>query len=147
MKGLHPYLYFNGNCHEAMHYYKEHIGGSFDFVGKYADMPPQAGFNVDDSNKDQIMHMTYSLPDGSKIMASDVGGEWAPNYQQGNSFSLSLGAESQEEADRIFNALSKDGKVSMPMQKTFWGDYFGTCTDKFGVNWMISFNEQHLAEN
>jgi PhnB protein len=54
---------------------------------------------------------------------------------------LSITAKSKEQADHVFKMLTKDGKVNMPMDQTFWGDYFGMCTDKFGINWMISFNE------
>jgi len=74
-------------------------------------------------------------------MGSDTGGNWAPNLVVGNNFSLSIGAESKEEADTLFGKLSDGGKVTMPMAPTFWGDYFGMCTDKFDINWMISYNE------
>ena len=79
-------------------------------------------------------------------MGSDTGGEWAPSYIQGNNFSISITADSQQEADRFFNELSKGGKVVMPMNKTFWGDYFGMFADKFGINWMVSFNTQKQQE-
>ena len=74
-------------------------------------------------------------------MGSDTGGEWAPNFKQGNNFSISITTDTKAEADRLFKGLSPGGKVTMPMNKTFWGDYFGMFTDKFGINWMISFNE------
>ncbi|MFN0276634.1 MAG: VOC family protein, partial [Chitinophagales bacterium] len=67
--------------------------------------------------------------------------EWAKDYKQGNNFSISLNTTSKEEADTLFNKLATGGQATMPMNKTFWGDYFGMCTDKFGINWMISFNE------
>jgi PhnB protein len=74
-------------------------------------------------------------------MGCDTGGEWAASFAQGNNFSLSITADSKESADRLFNGLSSGGKVTMPMGKMFWGDYFGMFTDKFGINWMVSFNE------
>jgi PhnB protein len=77
-------------------------------------------------------------------MGSDTGGEWAPTFVQGNNFSISLNTDSREEADHLFNGLSDGGQVTMPMENTFWGDYFGMFTDKFGINWMVSFpTEQH----
>lgn len=75
-------------------------------------------------------------------MGSDTGGEWAPDFVQGNNFSISINADNQEEADRLFNELSKGGNVTMPMANTFWGDYFGMFADKFGINWMVSYNMQ-----
>ena len=75
-------------------------------------------------------------------MGSDVGGEWSPQFVQGNNFSLSIGADSKEEAERLFGELSAGGQVVMPLNTTFWGKYFGMFTDKFGINWMVS----HRAE-
>ena len=63
------------------------------------------------------------------------------SYSQGNNFSISISTDSKGEADRLFNGLSAGGTVTMPMNKTFWGGYFGMFTDKFGINWMVSFNE------
>ena len=68
------------------------------------------------------------------------GREWASSYSQGNNFSTSITTDSKEEADRLFNGLSKDGTLNMAMNDTFLGDYFGMFTDKFGINWMVSFN-------
>ncbi|MNX91167.1 hypothetical protein D3C86_1232390 [compost metagenome] len=76
-------------------------------------------------------------------MGSDCGAEWAPGYVPGNNFSVSVSADSKAEADRIFSGLSDGGKIGMPLNNTFWGDYFGMLTDKYGVNWMMSYNEQH----
>ena len=80
------------------------------------------------------------------LMGSDTGGEWAASFKQGNNFSISVNAASKDEADRIFNALSAGGQVTMPLANTFWGDYFGMLTDKFGINWMMSYNEQQAAQ-
>ena len=71
-------------------------------------------------------------------MGSDIGGEWATKYKKGNNFSISINADSKEEADRLFEGLSPAGKVIMPMGNTFWGSYFGSFTDKFGIQWMVS---------
>lgn len=75
-------------------------------------------------------------------MGSDTGGEWASHYKQGNNFSVSVTAASKDEADKLFNALAVGGMVTMPLASTFWGDYFGMLTDKFGIAWMMSYNEQ-----
>ena len=87
------------------------------------------------------MHISLPISKETSLMGSDTGGEWASSFKEGNNFSISINADTREEADRIFNGLSAGGKVTMPMDKTFWGDYFGMWTDKFGINWMMSFNE------
>lgn len=73
-------------------------------------------------------------------MGSDTGGEWASNYKAGNNFSISINAASKDEADKLFNGLSAGGNVTMPMNNTFWGAYFGMFTDKFGISWMVNFD-------
>lgn len=75
-------------------------------------------------------------------MGSDTGGEWAKGFTQGNNFSISINTASKEEADKLFNGLSSGGKITMPMNNTFWGDYFGMFTDRYGINWMVSFAVQ-----
>ena len=84
------------------------------------------------------MHVSLPISDEAVLMGSDTGGEWATDFKQGNNFSISINASSKEEADRLFNALSDGGNISMPMAETFWESYFGMLTDKFGINWMVS---------
>lgn len=142
MATTNTYLTFNGNCEEAFQHYKSVFGGEFNYLGRFSEMPESENYKVPESDRNKIMHV--SLPIGSSIlMGCDCGAEWVSKFKQGNNFSISITASSKEEADRIFNNLAKDGKISMPMNQTFWGDYFGMLTDKFGVNWMMSFNE-HL---
>ncbi len=135
------YLIFNGNCEDAFNFYKSVFGGEFPYMGRFKDMPPsEDGKAVPAEDAEKIMHV--SLPIGnSVIMGSDTGGEWAKDFTAGNNFNISLNADSKDEADRLFGSLSKGGIVKMPMASTFWGDYFGMATDQFGINWMISFNE------
>ena len=140
MATTNTYLNFKGNCEEAFNFYKSVFGGEFNYIGKFGDMPPQEGQTMSEEEANKIMHV--SLPIGTSIlMGSDTGGEWAPTFIQGNNFSISIAAESKEEADRLYEGLSDGGKATMPMANTFWGDYFGMFEDKFGINWMISYNE------
>jgi len=133
------YLNFNGNCEEAFNFYKSAFGGTFTTISRFGDIPGNSDIPETDRNK--IMHV--SLPIGSSIlMGSDTGEGRASNFRQGNNFSISISADSKEEADRIFNALSQGGQINMPLNLTFWGDYFGMLCDKFGINWMMSFNDQ-----
>lgn len=135
------YLTFNGNCEEAFNFYKSVFGGDFNYIGRFGDMPETEEHKVAEADKNKIMHV--SLPIGQSIlMGSDIGGEWASTFSLGTNFSISITAESKEEADTIFNALAEGGQITMPMNNTFWGDYFGMLVDKFGISWMMSFNDQ-----
>ena len=142
MPAVNPYLTFKGNCEEAFNFYKSVFGGEFGYIGRFGEMPPQEGHSMPETDKDKIMHVSLPMSGGSILMGSDTGGEWGPSTIIGNNISLSLNAANKEEADRIFNALSAGGTVTMPMADTFWGDYFGMCKDKFDINWMMSFNEK-----
>jgi PhnB protein len=140
MATVNVYLTFNGNCEEAFHFYKSVFGGEFPYIGRFKDMPPQPGQPpIPDEMGNRIMHVSLPVSKETMIMGSDTGGEWAKDFKQGNNFSISINAASKEEADKLFNSLSAGGKVTMPMNNTFWGDYFGMFTDKFGINWMVSF--------
>ena len=134
---LNAYLFFDGQCAEAFDYYKSVFGGDFSAHMTFADGPPD--FQYDDAEKGKIMHV--SLPVGSSVlMGSDTPkGEGEPP-RPANSFSISYDASSREDADRVFAALSKGGVATMPMEETFWNAYFGSCTDRFGVQWMVSFD-------
>lgn len=139
MTTVNIYLNFNGNCEEAFLFYKSVFGGEFPYVGRYKDMPSEGGKPIDPEFDEKIMHMSLPISAETMLMGSDVGGEWASTFLAGNNFTISINTDSKEEADRLFTGLSEGGLVTMPMQMTFWGDYFGMWTDKFGVNWMISF--------
>ncbi len=140
MATTNTYLTFNGNCGEAFDFYKSVFGGDFTYKGTFGEMPQSDDYTVPEGDKNKIMHV--SLPIGSSIlMGSDTGGEWAPSFRQGNNFAVSITADSKDEADKLFAGLSAGGQVTMPLENTFWGDYFGMFTDKFGINWMMSFND------
>jgi PhnB protein len=141
MTTVNTYLNFDGNCEEAFTFYKSVFGGEFPYIGRFSDMPPQEGMPpMPTEMAKRIMHVSLPISKETMLMGSDTGGEWAASYKQGNNFSISISTDSKEEADRLFNKLSEGGQQTMPMNQTFWGDYFGMFTDKFGVNWMVSFN-------
>ena len=141
MATVNVYLTFNGNCEEAFLFYQSVFGGEFPYLGRFKDLPQEDGNKADPAMAEKIMHISLPISKETSLMGSDTGGEWASSFKEGNNFSISINADTREEADRIFNGLSAGGKVTMPMDKTFWGDYFGMWTDKFGINWMMSFNE------
>lgn len=142
MKSANVYLNFKGNCLEAFTFYQSVLGGEFPYIGKFKDMPVQEGCDpLSAEMGEQIMHISLQINEQTVLMGSDTGGDWAPLFQLGNNFSISINAENKEEVDRIFAGLSEGGQVIMPVTTTFWGEYFGMLTDKFGINWMIGFRE------
>ena len=136
------YLNFNGNCEEAFNFYKSVFGGEFGYLGRFGEMPESEEYKVSEADKNKIMHVSLAIGN-SILMGSDTGEEYGKSFVQGNNFSVSVTAASKKEADELFAGLSVGGQVTMPMNDTFWGDYFGMLTDKFGINWMIGFNEQY----
>ncbi len=140
MTKVNVYLTFNGNCEEVFEFYRSVFGGEFAFIGRFGEMPPSEEYKMPPEDATKIMHVSLPIGGETVIMGSDTSGEWSSNFNQGNNFSISINTDSKNEADRLFKSLSESGKVTMPMNQTFWGDYFGMFTDKFGIQWMVSFN-------
>jgi PhnB protein len=139
MATVNVYLTFNGNCEAAFNFYRSVFGGEFPYIGRFKDMPPgEDGGKLRAEDADRIMHVSLPISKETMLMGSDTGGEWGANYIQGNNFTISVTAESKEEAEKLFNGLSAGGTVTMPLGKTFWSENFGMLTDKFGINWMMS---------
>lgn len=144
MTTVNIYLTFDGNCREAFDFYKSVFGGEFPYVGTFGEMPPQEGMPpMPEADKDKIMHISLPISQETMLMGSDTGGEWAANYKQGTNYTISISTDTKAEADRIFTELSVGGRITMPLADTFWGDYFGMFIDKFGINWMMSFNDKN----
>jgi PhnB protein len=140
MAQVNPYINYRGNCEEAFNFYKSVFGGDFDMVGRYKDMPPSEASHMSGMDGEKIMHMSLRISKETWLMGSDIGGEWAKHTVEGNNIQISINAESEEEAKKIFNGLSAGGRVNMPLEKTFWGALFGMFTDKFGINWMVNYD-------
>lgn len=132
MAQLETYIFFDGNCAEAMRYYEKVLGGKMEMMMKHSEAP---GMSVDPAMADRIIHARLDIG-GSKLMASDsmVG----KPIGRSKGFSLSLSYPTIEEAKRIFGALSEGGRVTMPMTETFWAKAFGMTVDKYGISWMVN---------
>lgn len=141
MATVNVYLTFNGNCEAAFNFYKSVFGGEFPYIGRFGEMPSEDGKQIPEEEKNKIMHVSLPISEETMLMGSDTGGEWSSNFKEGNNFSLSLNANSRDEAEKLFNALSEGGQVTMPLADTFWGAYFGMWTDKFGINWMVNYDD------
>lgn len=133
-----PYLHFMGNTEEAMNFYKSVLGGEFTIFSRYKDIPGAEKMPASDQEK--IIHVSLAINDGYTIMATDMLQSMEQELVAGNNFHICLHTKSEAEANRIFNAIAAAGKIEMPLNKTFWGSYFGMCTDKFGIRWMIEHN-------
>lgn len=140
MTTVNVYLTFNGNCRQAFDFYRSVFGGEFLTLSTFGEMPPQEGAPpMPEATKNQVMHVSLPISKETILMGSDAG-EWSGKLVQGNNFSLTVNPDKKEEADRIFNALAAGGNITMPLNDTFWGAYFGMLTDQFGINWMVNYD-------
>lgn len=131
-----PYLFFGGRCEEALEFYRKSLGAEIVTLRRFKESPePVPG--LPDCFDDKIMHASMKLGE-STWMASDGQCEGNPGFE---GFSLSITVPNESEADRLFTALSKDGLVVMPLEKTFWTAKFGVVQDPFGVSWMVSVEQ------
>ncbi len=139
MATVNPYLTFNGNCEEAFNFYKSVFGGEFRQISKFKDMPPMPGMEMPEAEKERILHVSLPISKETILMGSDSNLRMG-EVKMGQHMSLSIGADSKEEAGHIFNSLSAGGKVTMPIADMFWGAYFGMLEDKFGFTWMVNYD-------
>lgn len=134
---VNPYLNFDGKAEEAMTFYKSVLGGEFEGgVSYFGDAP---GMELPENEKTRAMHISLKVSDQVTIMASDIAPSMGHTLTKGNHNYISLAPDSKEEGERIFKGLSADGKIEMNYEKTFWGAYFGSFEDKFGIGWMINY--------
>ncbi|MBK0370301.1 VOC family protein [Flavobacterium agrisoli] len=140
MTTINPYLIFNGECEAAFLFYQSVFGGEIPYMGKFNEMPiDENSPKLSEADANKVMHVC--LPIGNTMLMGSDSNAQSGEVKFGDNFSVSINVESAEEADRIFNGLSAEGIVHMPMSKTFWGAYFGMFRDKFGVSWMVNFDE------
>ena len=137
MTQINPYLNFPGTTEEAFNFYKGVFGGEFPMVMRFRDTD-QAD-KLSETEKDKIMHIALPIGTGM-LMATDALDSMGHKVTPGTNFHITYSADSREDADQKFAGLSKGGKVSQPMQDMFWGDYFGMCTDKYSIQWMVSWS-------
>lgn len=139
MTTVNVYLNFNGNCLEAFNFYRSVFGGDYPYVGTYGEMPAQEGMPpVQEVDRNKIMHISLPISKETTIMGADVVEGMGAPLTVGNNFAISVLADNIEKGEEIFNNLSEGGMVTMPLNKTFWGAYFGMLIDPFGINWMIN---------
>jgi PhnB protein len=147
MASTSTYLNFPRNTEEAFNFYKSVFGGEFFGGGimRFGDIPPQEGMTISEEDKNLVMHVELPLLGGHMLMGTDAPESFGFSVNFGNNVYINLQPDTKAETNRLFEALSAGGKVTMPLQDMFWGDYYGSCTDKFGVQWMFNCNEKGAA--
>ena len=127
-----PYMNFTGNCEEALNRYKEILKGEITYIQRYKDGP---NMQVDDDYMDKILHARLKIGD-LQIYFSDS----FPGTPESESkrISLNLEFDNPDEIKRVFEALSRNGKIEMPLAEQFWGAIFGSLTDEFGISWSLN---------
>ncbi|HEY6914055.1 MAG TPA: VOC family protein [Paludibacter sp.] len=135
------YLNFSRNTEEAFNFYKSVFGGEFGGggVARLGDFPPPEGApQLAEEDKNLIMHIELPIVGGHVLMGTDAPESMGFQVIQGNNIHMNLEPDTREETKRLFEALSVGGKVTMELQDMFWGAYYGTLTDKFGIQWMFN---------
>jgi PhnB protein len=138
MASLNPYLNFNGNTEEAFNFYKSVFGGEFITLQRIKDTPFADKMPANEHNR--VMHVSLPISNETVLMGSDILESMGHKLNVGNNHHISINVESEAEADKLFKGLSAGGKVTQPLEKSFWGSYFGMFTDKFGIQWMVNYD-------
>lgn len=138
------YLNFARETEAAFQFYKSVFGGEFvdGTINRFRNMPPQEGMPpLPPEDLDLVVHVALPLPGGHLLMGTDAPESLGFKVNQGNNVYISLHPDSRQEADELFAKLSAGGRVEMPLQDMFWGAYYGSFADKFGIKWMVNFEE------
>jgi PhnB protein len=140
MASVSTYLNFARNTEEAFNYYKAVFRTEFSApIARFKDIPPQPGQPpLGETDKNLVMHVALPTIGGHVIMGTDAPESMGFSLRQGNNMYINLQPDTRAETDRLFKALAEGGKIEMPLQEMFWGDYFGSLTDRFGINWMFN---------
>jgi PhnB protein len=145
MARVSTYLNFTRNTEEAFNFYKSVFGGEFTRGGisRFSDIPAGDGAPpVSESDKNLIMHVELPIIGGHILMGTDAPETMGFNVNFGNNIHINLEPDTRVETKELFDTLSVGGKVTMELQDMFWGAYYGSCTDKFGVQWMFNCSEK-----
>ena len=141
MASVNTYLNFLDQTEEAFLFYQSVFGGAFTGgISRFGDMPPQEGqAPMSEETKQQIMHISLPILGGvHTLMGNDCPPEMGFTVNVGNNVHISVSPDSREETKKLFEALAEGGTVTMELQDMFWGAYYGSCTDKFGIQWMFN---------
>jgi len=144
MSRVSTYLNFPRNTEEAFTFNKSVFGGEFSIGGiaRLGDIPPSEGSSIPDEDKKLVMHIELPIVGGHLLMGTDAPESMGFNVNFGNNVHINIEPDTRAETKNLFDALSAGGKITMELQVMFWGAYYGSCTDKFGVQWMFNCTEK-----
>jgi PhnB protein len=145
MARVSTYLNFPRTTEEAFNFYKSVFGGEFSSgrIARFGDIPPSDGMPpVAEEDKNLVMHIELPIIGGHILMGTDAPESMQFYVKFGNNVNINLEPDTRAEAKKLFEALSAGGKITMALQEMFWGAYFGSCIDKFGVYWMVNCYEK-----
>ena len=145
MARTNTYLNFSRNTEEAFIFYKSVFGGEFGGNGimRFSSVPPQEGMPpMQEADKNLVMHVELAITGGHILMGTDAPESFGFTVNAGNNVHISLEPDTKEEGKKLFDALAAGGKITMPLQDMFWGAYYGSCTDKFGTQWMVNVTKK-----
>jgi PhnB protein len=145
MASTSTYLNFPRNTEEAFNFYKSVFGTQFfgNGIMRFGDIPPQEGMpQMSEEDKNLVMHVELPIVGGHMLMGTDAPESFGFTVSYGNNVHINLQPDTRAETKKLFDALAAGGKVTMELQDMFWGDYYGSCTDQFGVNWMFNCSEK-----
>lgn len=144
MAQVSTYLNFSNKTEEAFNFYKSIFGGEFTGgIMRFSDIPPSENMPpLPVADKKLVMHVALPILGGHVLMGTDAPESMGFTINVGNNVYINLQPDTRSETERLFNALSKDGTVEQELQDMFWGDYYGSCKDKFGVQWMFACTEK-----
>src|SRR3989344_2890304 len=136
MARVSTYLNFPRSTEEAFNFYKSVFGGEFDGgINRMGEVPAQAGQPpLAEADKNLVMHVALPILGGHVLMGTDAPESMGFKVNYGNNIYINLEPDTRTETEKLFKALSEGGKIEMDLQEMFWGDYFGSCTDKYGVH-------------
>lgn len=143
MAKVSTYLNFPNNTEEAFNFYKSVFGTEFiGNINRFSDIPPSEEMPpLPEADKNLVMHVALPILGGHVLMGTDAPESMGFKVNVGNNVYINLEPDSREETKKLFTALSAGGKVEMELQDVFWGAYYGSCKDKFGIQWMFNFME------
>jgi PhnB protein len=141
MPRVSTYLNFPRNTEEVFNFYRSVFGGEFgNNLMRFSDLPKTVDSpKIADKDMNLIIHIELPLPGGHLLMGTDAPESMKFNLITGNNFHINIEPDTKAETIRLFKALSDGGKITMELQDMFWGGYYGTCSDKFGIQWMFNF--------
>jgi PhnB protein len=144
MAKVSTYLNFPGNTEEAFNFYKQVFGGEFSGgISRFSDIPPSENMPpLPETDRNLVMHVVLPILGGHNLMGTDAPESMGFKVNFGNNVYLNLEPDTREETKQLFNKLSEGGNVEQELQDMFWGDYYGSCKDKYGVQWMFNCNEK-----